>query len=137
MYGLNRKIVNLSLRPPGQDMKRKGVFDLPTVQRLHLEQLLTFDMQSPPATLKNTAKRIADLAADTGADYALLCLPTFITSSVERELIRRKIRPLYAWGSVQRYTVESEFGDQEIVKVGFRLVDFIEVNEDGVRRLHP
>jgi len=129
----NRKIVNLSLRPPCRDMKRRGVFDLPTVQRLHLESLLRFDDSIISPTLQRTPKLIAKLAADTGAEFALLSLPTFLASDVERELLKRNIRPLYAWGRIQRYSVEAEFGDHEIIKVGFRLTQFIEVNGNGVR----
>lgn len=129
----NRKIVNLSLRPPSRDMKRLGVFDLPTVQRLHLENLLTFNDSVMSPTLPRVPRLIAKLAADTGADFALLNLPTFLASEVERELLKRKIKPLYAWGKIQRYSVEAEFGDNEIIKVGFRLSYFIEVGEHGVR----
>lgn len=135
MHGLTRKIVNISLRPPGRDMKRLGVFDLPTVQRLHLEKLLNFDTSQPSPVMKDTAKSIAKLAVDTGANFALIHLPSFLISSVEDELMKKNITPLHAWGKIQRYSVEAEFGDQEIVKVGFRLVGFIEVHENGIRRL--
>ena len=118
-------------------MKRAGVFELPTVQRLEFQSLVTFGEKVLGASaIDYRSGRIADMAMDTGAMYALLGVPSFMISTVEDKLLQYNITPLHPWGTVYRYSVESESDSAAMVRCAYRVLEFIEVCSNGGKRIY-
>lgn len=122
-----RIIVNLSPYDISREMQERGVFDLPTVKRKKLLELIeprdgTMDREE----LVDRARRIARMADGTGAGKACVHVPIELVSALERELRDRRITPVYPDGRARRYKADTPLDDVSEVKVGYRLEGFTE-----------
>lgn len=122
-----RSIVNLTLHSPSREMRREGVFELPTNQRFRLKQLLEDVPEDPPPPeeIAGKAQSIAELAEFSGADEAVVSAPSYMISAIEQELLKRGIQPLYVHGTPQRYQVDTEVEGVSTVRCGYYLNGFV------------
>ena len=128
-----KSIVNLTLTPPSREMRKKGVFELPTNQRFRLRQLLEHAPEEPPPPeeIAGLAKSLAELAEYSGAEEALVAAPPFMISTIEYELRERGINPVYPYGTAKRYEVDTEIDGVSAVRCGYHLKGFITPAEPG------
>lgn len=124
-----RRIVYLSTSPPSREMRKKGVFELPTVRRLELKDLLDFESKNPTRRdIEKRSNRIARMADETGAPRAMIMVPIFMVSTLELELRDRDIKPVYPIGEIRRYRVnnsEDDEGGLELPKCYYHVEAFL------------
>jgi len=126
MYAFQRKIVHLSSSPPSRAMRKMGVYELPTVQLLDLQECMKFISAPSRDEIERRAKHIAAIAEESGAHKAVIDVPAFMVSAVEEALARRNIAVVYPWGKVCRYLVETPVEDVYEAKCRFDVTDLIE-----------
>jgi len=122
-----RSIVNLTLFTPSREMRKQGVFELPTNQRFRLRQLLECvpEEPPPPEEIAGLAKALSELAEYSGAREAIVSAPPYLISSIEHELREKDIQPVYPYGSAKRYEIETEVEGVSAVRCGYCLKGFI------------
>lgn len=122
-----RIIVNLSPHDLTREMKERGVFDLPTVDRNKLLDLLdTGNEALSKREIVDRAEKIARLGDKTGADRACIHAPIELVSTLERELRKRRITPMYPEGQARRYKADTPLDGISETKIGYSLDGFSE-----------
>lgn len=125
-------IVNLTQHNATPEQIEAGVFDMPADRRDALRMLLTFSEIPDAATLRGRACCIVSLV--TGVAYgdpepiakvAMIGGAPYLMAPLEKELISRDIKPLYAFSL--RESVEEAQSDESIRKTAvFRHIGFVE-----------
>ena len=116
------RIINLTQHNATQDQKDAGVFDLEN--NAELRKLLTFNELPTKAEIQERASDIADLAAQTGAKFAMIGGAGYLMPSLESALQRAGITPLHAFS--QRVSVERTNEDGTVSKENvFKHIGFI------------
>jgi len=118
----NEKIVNLTQHNATPEQIEAGVVE-PEV-KARIQELLTFDEPPEPGEVIRRATRLADIAAECGAEAAMIGGAPFLMGELERELLWRRINPLYAFS--RRESVEEKQSDGSIRKASvFRHIGFV------------
>lgn len=138
-------IINLTQHQATPEQVAAGVFDLPTILRGYLSELLTFDAIPSAEEIKARANDIAIMAAmlARGADraeeadgavaendrgalarYAMIGGAPYLMAPLEIALCDNEIQPLYAFSV--RESVEQEQPDGTVRKINiFRHAGFV------------
>ena len=138
-----RKILNLTQHVATPEQKAQGVVDLDEDRRKILTNLLIFEEIPSLYELKERAFLIANLCYGEAPDYylpheeeggallynyAMIGGAPFFMSTLEKELLRRGITPLYAFS--KRESIEELQPDGSVWKTQvFRHVGFVEVSQ--------
>ncbi len=120
------QILNLTQHSATADQQAAGVFE-PTDKSV-VQALITFDEQPTADLLRRRAERLADLVLlDPAYDGAVMIGGApFFMASLERALLARGIRTLYAFS--KRESVDQAQADGSIKKTQvFRHAGFVEV----------
>lgn len=121
-------ILNLTQHPATAEQVAAGVQDLPNSDTLR--KLLTFDRLPNSIEIENRAKALALMADAAGADAAMIGGAPFLMSKLERELLSRGIRPMYAFS--KRIVKETKNFDGTVTKTStFAHEGFIMVRYSG------
>ena len=141
-------ILNLTQHPASDTQKKQGVVE--PDDKEEIQNLLTFKEAPSQEKMTKRASALADIAQEVSADAAMIGgMPSFM-SSLERELVRRDIAPLYSF--TQRKSVETEEDGETVKKTVFKhegwttpkIIDFLgghgwerkPVQKDGKWVLH-
>jgi len=115
------KIVNLTQHAPTTEQIEAGVFD---GDRTLLLPWLNFTSAPTRAELQDRAAQIADFAASTGADAAMLGGAPYLMGPLGRALERHGIQPLFSF--TERQSAETIMPDGSVSKTSvFRHVGFV------------
>ena len=120
------KIVNLTQHLATPEQKEAGVVDFEKNTAEKVKQLLTFETIPTQTELVDRANQLVIFAEISGADAALIGGAPFFMSTLEKELKREGIKPLYAFS--RRESVEKTLPDGSIQKTNiFKHIGFVEV----------
>lgn len=97
-------IVNLTQHPCSKEQEEQGVFNLPASEKEALSRALTFLTLPSREEVLQRAQAVADIAAASGADSAMIGGAMYLMGPLEGALHARGIVPLYAFS--QRKSVE-------------------------------
>ncbi len=107
-------ILNLTQHPATKEQMEAGVVDLSGGMVNALRELLTFNELPDPMEILDRAEKIADLAEQVGARKAMIGGAPYLMASLEYELRKRWIEPLYAFS--RRESVEEPQPDGSVKK---------------------
>lgn len=99
------RIVNLTQHTATAAQEEDGVFSLPPQKDQGLKELLTFAALPTRDEVAARAAIIAALAAESGADAAMIGGAPYLMAPLEEALRGRGIAPLYAYS--ERRSVET------------------------------
>lgn len=99
------KIVNLTQHTATAAQEEGGVFALPSLKDQELKMLLTFTALPSRGEVSARAEAIAALAAESGAESAMIGGAPYLMGPLEKALQERGIAPLYAYS--ERRSVET------------------------------
>lgn len=117
-------IFNLTQHSPTPDQIEAGVISNRDHEQ-EIQSLLTFDHGNfTLEELKRRAKRLAEIALESGENEAMIGGAGWLMPPLERALVKVGICPMYAFSV--RESVEQEMPDGSVRKVNkFRHVNFI------------
>lgn len=115
-------IINLTQHAETTEQIAAGV--VPATFAGRLPDLLTFDSLPSPLEIRQRAEVIASLAADSGAQAAMIGGAPFFMAALERALRTVGIAPVYAFS--ERVSEEQTQPDGSVRKINvFRHVGFV------------
>ena len=115
-------ILNLTQHPATEEQVAEGVTE--PADKAGIKKLLTFDDLPSKAEIERTAEALALVAADSGAEWALIGGAPFFMSALERALKNVGVSPVYAFS--RREVVETVAENGAVVKTAvFRHAGFI------------
>ncbi len=120
------KILNLTQHKSTPAQKDAGVIDMKKDSNSLLIELLTFDEIPKPNEIHERAKNIAEIAAKEGGyTHAMIGGAPFLMSNLEKSLLIKGIKPIYAFS--KRCSVEEQQDDGTVSKRSiFRFLGFVE-----------
>ncbi|MHC1597434.1 MAG: hypothetical protein ACXQT3_03860 [Methermicoccaceae archaeon] len=120
------EILNLTQHRPTPAQVEQGVVEHPSAEvREKIKELLTFEELPTPELVRARARALAEIAADTGAEAAMIGGAPYLMPPLEQELRKRGIKPLYAFS--RRESVEEVQPDGSVRKTQvFRHLGFVE-----------
>lgn len=111
-------VLNLTQHQATSEQRAAGVFDLHPQHLAKLRDLLTFDALPSPEDVALDAEIAADLAADVaavaGCRRIMIGGAPFLMATLERELRKRGLVPVYAFS--RRESVEETMPDGTVRK---------------------
>lgn len=117
------KIVNLTQHPGTPEQIAAGVVDITDYRKDTLVKCLNFEGIPTLDEIHCRAEAIADIAE---AEVAMIGGAPYLMSALEKELIQRGIKPVYAFS--RRESVEETQPDRSVRKVAvFRHLGFVEM----------
>lgn len=117
-------VINLTQHTATPEQVAAGVVDLDGAAREQLTELLTFDHAPDPLEIRRRAAAIAGIAAESGADAAMIGGAPYLMPALEIALADRGIVPLYSF--TRRESVERREPDGSVRKVAvFRHRGFV------------
>lgn len=108
------QIYNLTQHKLTEEQKKDGVRELPCGMAQKVQELLTFEMLPQRREVQQRAEELAELAAECGADGAMLGGAPFLMSSLAACLQKRGIRTFFAFSP--RRSVEVHTADGTVEK---------------------
>ncbi len=122
------KILNLTQHPATLDQIDQGVFDLPQGAGSageYAKSVLTFLSIPSSGRLFNAANDLANLTVDFGYSHAMIGGAPFFMSKLEEALLRKGVKPLYAFS--ERISEETVAEDGTVIKINvFKHVGFVD-----------
>lgn len=116
-------ILNLTQHASTPEQRRAGVRDLPDT--VPLSELLTFPSLPTPGQVRETARFLASLAAETGLSTAMIGGAPFLMEPLAQELRKLGIEPVFAFS--KRVSVETLNSDGSTSKTSvFRHLGFVQ-----------
>jgi len=124
----NEKIINMTQHNATPEQIEAGVVE-PEV-KARVQSLLTFDDPPTPGEIIRRATELADIAAECGAEAAMIGGAPYLMSELERQLLFRRVNPLYAFS--RRESVDQTQPDGSVRKVAvFRHLGFVPALTQG------
>ncbi len=121
---VDAKTINLTQHPIGAG--QEGVSE--PSEKSRVQALLTFEELPSKELILARAEALAEIAASEKAEAAMIGGAPYLMSALETALIKRGIKPLYAFS--KRESVDEPQPDGSIKKVAvFRHIGFIEVEK--------
>ena len=121
-------ILNLTQHNATTDQLEQGVFDLPQGAGSvgeYVKNVLTFNSVPSSGALFNAANELARIASDLGYSSAMIGGAPFLMSKLEDALLKRGIKPLYAFS--ERVSKETTAPDGTVTKINvFKHVGFVD-----------
>jgi len=139
---MKRQILNLTQHYATPDQVKAGVVEPPAEAKARIRRLLTFTSLPSYGEVERRAEELAELAVEilTDPDFPWICGgqnwmsvmiggAPYLMAPLERALLRRGLRPLYAFSL--REMVEEPQPDGSVRKtMVFRHLGWIEVSEE-------
>lgn len=120
------KVVNLTQHAATAAQAEDGVFALPAAEGQELKRLLTFTALPERDEVAARAVAIAALAAESGAEAAMIGGAPYLMAPLERALQECGIAPLYAY-SERRSVEKTDPATGEVTKTAvFVHLGFVE-----------
>lgn len=110
---INMKIANLTQHNATDIQVKEGVFNLD--QSLNLGAILTFTTAPSEDEMQERAKKLANIAAEAGAEAAMIGGAGYFMRPLEEALKEKGIQPLYSFS--ERKSVEKTNPDGTVTKV--------------------
>jgi len=118
--------LNLTQHDASAEQKEAGVVDLPENMKGEARECLTFHEIPDKGTIVKRAIHLATMAEELNYSSAMIGGAPFLMSELEKALIYRGIRPLYAFS--RRESVEETLPDGSVKKVNvFRHEGFVDL----------
>lgn len=118
-------VINLTQHNVTLEQVASGVFDLQGDFHQELVRLLTFDTLPNAEEIKRRASAVADMAASTTAESAMIGGALWLMAPLAAALRQRGIKPVFAFSV--RETQETPMPDGSVKKVAvFRHVGFVD-----------
>ena len=108
-----KKIANLTQHSATDIQVEEGVFNLD--QSLNLGAILTFTTAPSEEEMQERAKKLANIAAEAGAEAAMIGGAGYFMRPLEEALREKGIKPLYSFS--ERKSVEKTNPDGTVTKV--------------------
>lgn len=108
-----KKIANLTQHNATDIQVKEGVFNLD--QSLNLGAILTFTTAPSEDEMKERAEKLANIAAEAGAEAAMIGGAGYFMRPLEEALKAKGIQPLYSFS--ERKSVEKTNPDGTVTKV--------------------
>lgn len=108
-----KKIANLTQHNATGIQVKEGVFNLD--QSLNLGAILTFTTAPSEDEMQERAKKLANIAAEAGAEAAMIGGAGYFMRPLEEALKEKGIQPLYSFS--ERKSVEKTNPDGTVTKV--------------------
>jgi hypothetical protein len=117
------KILNLTQHPAAPEQIAAGVVEPRSKEEV--QNLLTFESLPTRDEILTRAEKLADIAAASGYTAAMIGGAPYFMSALERALVAKGVRPLYAFS--RRVVVETVRPDGAVEKKGvFKHAGFVE-----------
>ncbi len=121
------KILNLTQHKATPEQFAQGVVEPESPWKEGIQRALTFEDLPTPEEIQRRAEALAKIA--DGHDSAMIGGAPYLMSTLERELKKRGIKPLYAFS--KREVVEEQLPDGSVRKTHvFKHLGFVEVKEE-------
>lgn len=116
-------ILNLTQHAPTEEQKLDGVIE--PVEKEKVKSLLTFEFFPRREEIAARAKALAEVAADHGAEAAMIGGAPYLMTYLERELKEKGIKPLYSF--TQRVSEEVTLPSGSVKKTNvFKHIGWVE-----------
>jgi hypothetical protein len=116
-------ILNLTQHVLTEEQRKQGVVE--PVDKNSIRSLLTFETLPSPLEIRQKAVELANVAKKEGADNVMIGGAPFLMSSLEKELLKLNITPLYSFS--KRESIDEIQLDGSVVKRAiFRHIGFVQ-----------
>ena len=120
--GVYLGVINLTQHPATEEQEFDGVFE--PQNKEDVRRLLTFDTIPKKGVVYMRAVQLAEIAAESGAKFAMIGGAPYLMSPLEEALKREGITPLYSFS--ERESIEDTLPSGDVIKKSvFRHKGFI------------